>query len=201
MVVRVISVTYVFNFTGQAKMSKLAVIVVDMQGRFEGMSRDMNIIGNVVSVIGTCHAKSIPVFITQHNDPDPPSSVLCKWWGDRPIIYGTNDWKLIKEIEEASDPNVDTFIRDKTTYDSFYGTSLKKSLLDLGVDTVVVCGAMTNLCCETTARSAFVNNFNVVFLRDGNATTTQEYHDASIKNLEFGFAKIKTTQEFIESLN
>ena len=65
------------------------------------------------------------------------------------------------------------------------------------MDTVVVCGAMTNLCCETTARSAFVNNFDVVFLRDGNATTTQEFQDATLTNLEFGFAMIKTCQEFI----
>ena len=58
------------------------------------------------------------------------------------------------------------------------------------MDTVVVCGAMTNLCCETTAQSAFANNFNVIFLRDCNATSTQEFHDATVENLDFGFATI-----------
>ena len=179
-------------------MSKLALIVVDMQIRFEGMSRKMNIIENVVSVIQACHKQGIPVFFTQHNDPDP-ESILRKWWG-RPIIKDTDEWKLIKDIEAVADRNKDGFIIDKTAYDAFHSTSLKKYLLDLGVDTVVVCGAMTNLCCETTARTAFVNNFNVIFLRDGNATSTQEFHDASIKNLEFGFATVKTCEEFMATL-
>ena len=179
-------------------MSKLALIVVDMQVRFEGMSREMNIIEKVVSVIQACHKQGIPVFFTQHNDPDL-NSILRKWWG-RPIIKETDEWKLIKDIEAVADRSRDGFINDKTAYDAFHGTSLKKDLLDLGVDTVVVCGAMTNLCCETTARTAFVNNFNVIFLRDGNATSTQEFHDASIKNLEFGFATIKTCEEFLATL-
>ena len=182
-------------------MSKLALIVVDLQVRFEEMSRDMNIIGNVVSLMKACHQKGVPVFITQHNDPDPDNSILVKWWDHTPIIKGADDWKLIKEIEEAANPSTDTFIQDKTTYDSFHGTSLKKYLVDLGVETVVVCGAMTNLCCETTSRAAFVNNFNVIFLRDANATSNQEWHDATITNLQVGFATMKTTKEFIESLN
>ena len=178
-------------------MSKLALIVVDMQLRFEGVSRKTNIIENVVSVIQACHKQGIPVFCTQHNDPDP-ESILCKWWD--PIIKDTDEWKLIKDIEAVADRNSDTFIVNKTTYDAFHGTSLKTYLLDRGVDTVVVCGAMTNLCCETTAQSAFTNNFHVIFLRDGNATSTQEFHDALIKNLEFGFATIKTCEKFITIL-
>ena len=181
-------------------MVKLALIVVDMQGRFEEMSRKMNIIDNVVSVIEACHKEGVPVFFTQHHDPNGMESILGRWWKD-PIFKGTDDWRMINEIEDISDKGTDTFIQDKTTYDSFHGTSLKKDLLDLGVDTVVVCGAMTNLCCETTARTAFVNNFNVTFLSDGNATSTQEFHDATIKNLEFGFATIKTCQEFLSTLS
>ena len=179
-------------------MPKLALIVVDMQLRFEEMSREMNIIEKVVSVIQACHKQGVPVLFTQHNDPDP-ESILRKWWG-RPIIRDTDEWKLIKDIEAVADRNKDEFITDKTAYDAFHGTNLKKCLLDCGADTVVVCGAMTNLCCETTARTAFVNSFNVIFLKDGNATSTQEFHDASIKNLEFGFATIKTCEEFVATL-
>ena len=85
-------------------------------------------------------------------------------------------------------------------YDAFYNTRLKGELHKFGVDTVVICGTMTNLCCETTARVAFVNDFNVIFLHDGNATSTQEFHDATIKNLAFGFAVMKSCREFIDSL-
>lgn len=42
---------------------------------------------------------------------------------------------------------------------------------------------MTNLCSETTARSAFVRDFDVIFLSDGNATLTPEMHEATLLNL------------------
>ena len=85
-------------------------------------------------------------------------------------------------------------------YDAFIGTCLKEMLWQQGVDTVVVSGVLTNLCCETTARTAFVNDFSVIFLQDGNAAKTQAFHDASVMNLEYGFATIKKCQEFIDSL-
>lgn len=83
------------------------------------------------------------MFLTQHNDPDL-KSILRKWWA--PIIKDTDEWKLIQDIEAVADRNKDTFIVDKTIYDAFHGTSLKKHLLDHDIDTVVVCGATTNLC-------------------------------------------------------
>ena len=42
-------------------------------------------------------------------------------------------------------------IIEKTTYDAFHDTNLNERLSVLGVDTVVVSGVMTNICCETTA--------------------------------------------------
>lgn len=76
----------------------------------------------------------------------------------------------------------DVIIDDKRRYDAFHGTLLREMLrqckgksIDLftrlplfyikffSVDTVVICGLMTNLCCETTARSAFVQDFGEMF--------------------------------------
>ena len=42
---------------------------------------------------------------------------------------------------------------------------------------------MTNLCCETTARSAFVKDYDVIFLSDGTATASKEMHNATLLNL------------------
>ena len=175
---------------------KPGLIVVDMQIRFKHVAQNMNIVGNIVEVMKACHDRSIPVFITQHHDPDP-TTVTYRWWARTPLPKDCDDWKLITDISQATDQRYDTFIDSKVTYDAFYGTELKQSLLEHGVDTVVVCGVVSNLCCETTARSAFVNNFSVVFLSDGNAARAKEFHDATIKNLETGFATIMTCQEFI----
>ena len=59
---------------------------------------------------------------------------------------------------------------------------------------------MTNLCCETTAREAFVRDSWVFYLADGNSTTDPDLHIATLRNLAFGFAYIKTFDETIKEL-
>jgi len=51
-----------------------------------------------------------------------------------------------------------------------------------------VAGVMTNLCCETTAREAFVRGFRVFFSVDATATSSVDLHEATLKNLAYGFA-------------
>jgi len=51
-----------------------------------------------------------------------------------------------------------------------------------------VCGVMTHLCCETTARSAFIRGFKTYFTIDGTATYNEQFHMASLINLSHGFA-------------
>ena len=92
---------------------KLALLVIDMQHRFEGIARGMRIVGNVAGVMHACHKKNIPVFITQHHDPEP-KGVLYHWWNE-PIDKDTYDWRLIAEIAQAVDEEKDTFITEKTT--------------------------------------------------------------------------------------
>ena len=93
---------------------KLSLLVVDMQGAFEDMSREMNIIENVVNVIQTCHRKNIPVFFTQHHDPEE-SGVLYNWW-KTPIIKGSDSWRLISEIAATVDEERDTLVTEKTRW-------------------------------------------------------------------------------------
>ncbi|MCK5430721.1 MAG: isochorismatase family protein, partial [Anaerolineales bacterium] len=76
----------------------------------------------------------------------------------------------------------------KSTYDAFLDTSLDNILHDNKVEQVVICGVMTHLCCETTARSAFIQGFDVFFTVDGTATYNQEHHLATLLNLSHGFA-------------
>jgi isochorismate hydrolase len=59
---------------------------------------------------------------------------------------------------------------------------------------------MTNLCCETTARDAFMRDYRVFFLIDGTATGKDDYQLATLKNLGFGFAHLMTCDELIQHL-
>ena len=73
-------------------------------------------------------------------------------------------------------------------------------LHQLGVDTVEISGMRTNLCCETTARSAFVCDFDVIFLSDGTATSSKSMHDATLKAVAYGFGSVMTCAEFRERM-
>ena len=77
---------------------------------------------------------------------------------------------------------------EKTTYSAFRGTRLEEYLAERGVEEVIVSGVMTNLCCETTAREAFVRGFRVFFSTDATATATAEMHEATLMNMAYGFA-------------
>ncbi|XXG60368.1 hypothetical protein AAC387_Pa04g2295 [Persea americana] len=61
-------------------------------------------------------------------------------------------------------------------------------LRDKGIEEVIITGVMTNLCCETTARDAFVRGFRVFFSTDATATSSREMHEATLLNLGYGFA-------------
>ena len=56
---------------------------------------------------------------------------------------------------------------------------------------------MTHLCCETTARSAFVHGYEVFFLVDGTATYNQDFHRASLMNLAHGVAVLSLAGHFL----
>jgi nicotinamidase-related amidase len=111
------------------------------------------------------------------------------------ISQGSHDWQLIRELQPLADPSTDILVDDKTRYDAFLYTTLDEKLKALGVGRVFVVGCMTNLCCETTARSAFNRDYDVYFVNDANATSSAKMHAASVLNLEFGFAKIVTVKE------
>ena len=49
-----------------------------------------------------------------------------------------------------------------------------------GIDTVLITGTVTNVCCESSARDAMMSNFRVVMVSDGNAAMTQAEHEASL---------------------
>lgn len=103
-------------------------------------------------------------------------------------------WKDLIRIEDplsAIIPDFDfsnRFVLRKNQYDAFYKTSMEEILRRKRVSQIIVTGVMTHLCCETTARSAFVRGFEVFFTIDGTATYNQDHHLATLLNLAHGFA-------------
>jgi ureidoacrylate peracid hydrolase len=79
-------------------------------------------------------------------------------------------------------------------------SELEKILRARGIDTVVITGTLSNICCEATARDAMMLGFKVVFVSDANAALSDEEHLASIVTIAQGFGDVRTTDEAISIL-
>ncbi len=74
------------------------------------------------------------------------------------------------ELHEALDVAPEDLIINKARYGAFHGTDLARQLRERGIESVIISGIATNICCETTACEASQHDFRVVFLSDGTAT-------------------------------
>jgi nicotinamidase-related amidase len=173
----------------------VVLLVIDMQNFFRRIVQP--VLGNILRVIQSCRKRNVSIIFTQHGhtDPDRDGGVLGRWWSQL-IISGTEDWKLIPEIKVESNE----IVIPKKRYSAFFETDLDKILQSRGIQDLIISGVMTNLCCETTARDAFMRDYRVFFLIDGTATGRGEHHLATLKNLGFGFAYLMTCGELIRTL-
>ncbi len=88
----------------------------------------------------------------------------------------------------------------KPSYGAFYDTPLETILKNLGKDTVIICGTLTNFCCGTTARQAYERGFQVVFGSDTTATDDPDMQEPELQVLRKGFAKVLSLAEILELL-
>ena len=119
---------------------------------------------------------------------------MGSWWRDL-ISIENHHHAIIPEFDYSN-----RFVMRKNQYDAFYGTALEEILQRKNVSQVLISGVMTHLCCETTARSAFMRGFEVFFLVDGTATYNQDHHLATLLNLAHGFATPMLTSEIHAAL-
>ena len=111
-------------------------------------------------------------------------------------LHGTKDWLFLPEVTVESRD----IVLPKKCYSAFYETDLEKILRSKGIQDLIISGVMTNLCCETTARDAFMRDYRVFFLIDGTATGRGDHHLATLKNLGFGFPYLMTCDELVQAL-
>ena len=85
----------------------------------------------------------------------------------------------------------------KHRYSGFHQTDLELLLRTRDIRTVVTGGVATNVCVETTARDAFMRDFNVVFPADGAATYYEAAHKATLATIGMHFGEVATVDEIV----
>jgi len=182
------------------KPHRSALVVLDMQTYFVDASSHAYIpsaeaiLDGIVQLIEAYFNHGRPIIFTQHINTTSNAGMMSTWWKD--IITSQNP---LHKITPEINLSMGTLIQ-KSQYDAFYQTQLGEILHAGGVTQVVLCGVMTHLCCETTARSAFMHGFEVFFPVDGTATYNLAYHRASLLNLAHGFAYLVFMKDIIAKI-
>src|SRR5580692_924323 len=90
----------------------------------------------------------------------------------------------------------------KNRYSAFIrgSSDAEQHLHDRGIDTLLVAGTATNVCCESTARDAMMLNFKVALVSDGLATHTDDEHNATLSAFYGQFGDVQTVDELVQSL-
>ncbi len=177
-----------------------ALLILDMQRFF--LDKDSHayvpdasvIIPKIKSLMNAFLERNLTVILTRHINTKKDANLMAKWWED--LITEKNP---LSEIIPALNHPAAVVIK-KTQYDAFYRTPLEDLLKQKDITQIVIVGVMTHLCCETTARSAFIRGFEVFFTMDGTATYTEDYHQATLLNLSHGFAIPVLCQEIEKQL-
>lgn len=77
-------------------------------------------------------------------------------------------------------------------------SALPERLAARGVDTVLITGTVTNVCCESSARDAAATGLRVIFLADGTAAPSDPLHNATLTTIYRSFGDVRATSEVVE---
>lgn len=181
-----------------------ALLVVDMQNFFLDPASPsftcggLAVIPNIRNLIAGFRQAGIPVIYTCHvHHPDDLDVGIMGWWWKGKCLEGSPE----SEIHPELSPKPGEKVIFKHRYSAFYNTDLETILRCLKIEDIVVCGIMTNMCCESTARDAYYRDYRVFFTADGTGSINEEMHLASLLNLGFGFAHITTHRSILSQLN
>jgi ureidoacrylate peracid hydrolase len=90
----------------------------------------------------------------------------------------------------------------KNRYSALIGESppVGSMLKQYGIDTLLIAGTKTNVCCECTARDAMMLDYKVVMLSDCTAALSEEEHRATLENVIQQFGDVMTGDEVLQIL-
>jgi ureidoacrylate peracid hydrolase len=194
--------------------SRAALVVVDMQNYFVSeqvahsvplsrgivpninrMARAMRAAGGTVIWVQTTATGALQFWANHHKHQLTPERVEKRLAG---LAEGSEGFQLYGKLEPLpSDLRVKKVKYSALIPDS---GSLFEVLKSRGIESLLITGTATNVCCESTARDAMLLDFRVVMLSDGNATWTDEEQNATLNNCALFFGDVLATDEAIARL-
>ncbi len=187
---------------------KTALVVIDLQNVFmlPGMPVEVptarEIVPNVNVLAAAARAAGGKVVWVKMNlegqseawrvffDGDPRQETLTE------LTPGSRGFELYADLDVRPE---DKIIVKKRFSAFIQGSSdIDRYLRDSGIDTVIIVGTLTNVCCESSARDAMMLNYRLVFVSDANAALSDAEHNATLTSILRVFGDVATTNEVLE---
>ena len=183
-----------------------ALIIIDMINAFT--DKDMPLgapledqIDAITPLLESAHARGTPVFFStvayEYDDLRDAGIWGLKMKGSATLRAGTASVEVDERLPVLG---ADTILKKKYA-SCFFGTDFVAQLNARCIDTLIITGTATDVCCESTARDAFMLNYRTLMVSDANATNSDEAHNASLNALFNRFADVFTTDEVVALLD
>ncbi len=129
------------------------LLVIDVQNAVVDGAHDVEgVVARINSLIARARQDRVPVVFVQHGD---------EW-----MLPGEPGWQIVEDLDrDVNDPVV-----AKNYRDSFADTELEALLSELGTTRLIVTGAASDFCVNTTAHAALAKGFDVTLVRDAHTT-------------------------------
>jgi ureidoacrylate peracid hydrolase len=189
---------------------KTALVVIDLQNAFmlPGMPVEVptarEIVPNVNRLAAATRAAGGKVVWVKMNldgqseawrvffDGDPRRATLSE------LTPGARGFDLHADLDVR--PEDMTVVKKRFSAFIQGSSDIDRQLRDAGIDTVIIVGTLTNVCCESSARDAMMLNYRLVFVADANAALNDAEHNATLTSILRVFGDIATTDEVITLL-
>ena len=186
---------------------RAALLVIDMQNAFvaEGAAYETPkaraMIPNVERLLEFAREHEMPIVWTRSDHRPPYAGILinkCPAVREDQVCWpGHESFDFYSDMPQPEDGEYQVV---KHKYDAFHETNLDAILRNQDVETVIIVGTATNICCDTTARSAFMRDYQVTFLSDATASFNDNMHDVTLQTMEMLFGRVMSTDEVLTEL-
>jgi nicotinamidase-related amidase len=177
-----------------------ALVLIDLQQGVLGMPTEHRPAGDVLATCATLanlfRAAGAPVVLVRvsfsagmQDALKPQVDAPPAWSGSRP-----ENWD---QLSPTLGPRDGDILITKRQWGAFYGTDLDLQLRRRGIQTIVIGGIATNFGVESTARDAYERGYNLVFVADGMASTSQEMHDFAMQNIFPRIGRIRSAADVL----
>ena len=157
-----------------------------------------NAVGNQQRLLEAARAAAMPVLYTRIATKSRDARDVGRQhaYVNMAVPKDSVDAQILDEIA----PGPDDIIISKTSSSPFNSTGIDHTLRSLDVNTLLVCGVVTNGCVEGTVRDASDLGYNVIMVPDACAAVSEQLHQAAITNLDNAFCRCRTTQDVVRVL-